>query len=806
MLASYNWIREFVDLKVSAEDLAEKLTMAGLEVEAVKKLGQGLEGVKTAKILKIAKHPNADRLSLCEVQCGKEVVSLVCGASNMKEGDKVVLAKPGTRLPNGLQIKVSTIRGVESNGMLCSETELGLAEKSEGIMILPRDIPDGKPLLEVLPLGDNLFEINVTPNRGDCLSMQGLAREVAANYHRTLKKRFPKIKEEKLKSQVKPTIRDPKQCPRYSCRIIQGIKVGPSPQWMVRRLESCGIRSINNIVDATNYVMLETGQPLHAFDLRQIHGGQIQVRSAKDKEIMKTLDGQERRLQRDDLVIADQDRILALAGVMGGEDSGVGETTTDLLLESACFSPSLVRKTSRRLALGTESSYRFERGVDPNGCKTALDRLSEVILSVAGPAQMGVAVDVYPKAISSQKILLRSKEIRRILGIEISPQEIGKFFEALGISTKKEKGGVLRCKVPTFRSDLTREIDLIEEAARLYGYNRIPVTFPKISLEDLSLSRFNPFQAMARLKSLLSDWGFTEVLHYSFTSASWLERFGLKAEPELHLVNPISEDLAVMRPALFPQMVQTIQSNFFRGSRELKLFEMRPVYHFTGKGERPYQEKWRLCMAIAGTRRPPHFLEKDELSPLEELRGLSLLDLKGYFKSLLDTLRPGAHLRETPLERPYFHPKRQLQWALDGEILGEMGQIHPQWMVELDLRAPVVLAEFSLELFLTESKISIQFQEISPFPTVWRDLNLIVDEATPSAAVLEAIQQGGGPFLRKAELFDVYRGQPLKEGSRALTYRLEYGATDRTLTDEEVNGARERLLKELNQKVGATLR
>jgi phenylalanyl-tRNA synthetase beta chain len=806
MRASYNWIKDFIDVDATPGELADKLTMAGLEIESTKILGRGLENVFTAKILKIAKHPNADRLSLCEVQCGREVVSLVCGASNMKEGDKVALAKPGATLPNGLTIKVSKIRQVESHGMLCSEVELGLADTSNGIMILPPDLPDGKPLLQAMPLADTLFEVNVTPNRGDCLSMLGLAREVAANYHRPLKIKVPAVKEGKIKSEVQVRIIDQALCPRYTCRVLQGIKLGPSPQWLARRLEFCGIRSINNIVDATNYVMLELGQPLHAFDLRQIHGGRIEVRRAKEKEAMKTLDGQVRQLQKDDLVIADQDRVLALAGVMGGEDSGIVDDTVDLLLESACFSPNSVRKTSKRLSLATESSYRFERGVDPNGCKAAMDRLTEVIQSVAGGGLAGKIVDLYPQPVKPQEIKLHPEEIRRVLGIDIPNDEIRPALEGLGIYLVFEKNNILSCKIPTFRPDLTREIDLIEEVARLYGYNRIPVSYPKISLKDLSATLFSSFQAMAQLRTLLTGWGFSEVLHYSFTSPQLLQRFGLQVDPQLHLVNPISEDLSVMRPALFPQLLQTLQTNFFKGGQELKLFEMRPVYGFSGKGPRPYRESWRLCLAMAGARRPLHFLEKDEAGPLEEFHGLTLLDLKGYFKSLLDALRPDISWEEAPLDRPYFHPKRQLQWGLKEGLLGEAGQVHPQLLAELDLKVPVVLAEINLDLFLTESKNSIQFQEISPFPTVWRDLNLIVDEATANSKVLAAIQGAGGPKLRKAELYDIYRGKPLQEGKKALTYRLEYGAMDRTLTDEEVNQAREKLLTELNQKVGATLR
>ncbi len=395
MKVSLNWIKEFVDIDVPSPEIADRLSMAGLAVDALVMTGDDWDGVFTAELLKVEKHPNADRLTLCEVKCGEETLSVVCGARNHKVGDKVALAKPGTKLPGGLTIQISEIRKVKSHGMLCSEKELGLAEAAEGILILPQGTPDGLPLREVLPPKDTILDLDITANRGDCLSMKGVAREVATIYRLPLNPRVPQVppKNPEQDPAIQVTIEAPPACGRYSCRVIRGVKIAPSPLWVQRRLMACGIRPINNVVDATNYTMLETGQPLHAFDLRQIRGGKIIVRFAKEGERFKTLDAQERVLSGNDLVIADAERGLALAGVMGGEDSGVQDDTRDLLLESACFDPTYIRKTSKRLGLQSESSYRFERNVDPNGCAAVLHRLSELIQDWAGAEAIGANAD-----------------------------------------------------------------------------------------------------------------------------------------------------------------------------------------------------------------------------------------------------------------------------------------------------------------------------------------------------------------------------------------------------------------------------
>lgn len=806
MKASVNWIKEFVKVDADAQAIADRLTRAGLEIEGLHAQGRGLEKVVTATLLKVDKHPQADRLTLCEVRTGDQVHQIVCGAKNHKAGDRVALALPGARLPNGLEIQETVIRKVKSGGMLCSEKELGFAAESEGILILPPETPEGVPLAEALGLDDTILEVNVTPNRGDCLSMRGLAREVAAGFDTSvgtpaagLQNAEPPRPGPAMEGQVRVQLQAPDLCPRYTCRLVRGVKVGPSPRWVQRRLEACGVRAINNIVDATNYVMLETGQPLHAFDLKQVRQGRLEIRRAQAGESIVTLDGKPRPLQEGDLVIADAERILALAGVMGGADSGVEPGTQDLLLESAYFAPDAVRKTAKRVGLQTESSYRFERGVDPNGCLEALNRLAALIQEWAGGAASSDAVDLYPQPVPPREIPLRRQTLTRILGYEIPTEAIRRSFRALGLDEKSASEEAATYAIPSYRGDLSREIDLVEEAARLYGYDKVPTKYPRISLNELPPPREHPFD---RIRRALVGWGFSEVLHYSFTSPELLRRFGFEVFEATTLLNPISEELAVMRPSLLPQMVQTLQSNVHRGNKDLKLFELRPVYLPKPEASPPFAERWRLCLGLSGSRRGLHFLEKEE--------GVSFLDLKGYLKALYGLTGPGE-LSESRGAQGFLHPKRQatLRWAPAGAAEREeglLGELNPVLGEELGLRVPVALAEISLDLFLTESKNPVKFQEVSPFPSIWRDLNLIVDESVSHGEILGQIRAHGGPWVRQAVFFDLYRGKPLEEGKKAMTFTLEYGSPERTLTDDEVNQARERLLENLKEKIGVSLR
>ncbi len=804
MLASLQWIREWVKVSASDQEIADRLSMSGLEIEALRPLGKGLSHVFTATLLQTEPHPHADRLTLCQVRGPDGVVSVVCGATNMKPGDRVALAVPGAHLPNGMVIKKAKIRQVESHGMLCSESELGLAASSQGILILDPAIPEALPIAQALGLEDTLLEVNVTPNRGDCLSMLGLAREIAAHFRLPLEtKRLSSV------GSVSASLAAPQvfveaseSCWRYSCRVIRGVKVGPSPQALRRRLESCGIRSINNVVDATNYLMLETGQPIHAFDLHQVKGERLVIRHAYPQETMQTLDGEERKLVIEDLVIADTQRVLALAGVMGGKDSGVENSTCDLLLESACFRPATVRKSAQRLALKTESSYRFERGVDPNACVDVLERLTSLIVSLAGAEAVGPISDHYPKPLMASKIILRRSRIYKVLGVDPDPTLWIPQLEGLGLQLKKVdveiKDQVWEVEVPTFRGDLLREIDLIEEVARLFGYENIPVSYPSVSIQNLPVRSAPHEVLLERLRERLTALGFAETLHYSFTSPELLAQFGLSADAGSFLLNPLSEDLSVLRPALFPQMVQTLQKNIFRGRENLRFFELRPVYSPHVEAHLGLKESWHLCLGMSGSSPEPHFSQKT--------RDVDCLDLKGVMEACFYDLssRP---MREVMSYINFLHPRRQFRYEQrdSGEVAWG-GELHPRTRMAWDLKGTVVLAEINLDLFLTESKNSIQFEEISPFPRIDRDLNLIVEESIQQVKVMELLRREGGDWVREVSLLDLYRGEPLPPGKKALTYRLQYGALDRTLTDEEVNQARERLLQKLNQEIGATLR
>jgi phenylalanyl-tRNA synthetase beta chain len=479
MKVTLNWLKEFVDISLPPKELADKLTLAGLEVEGMETVGAVPDSVITVKIEKMEKHPNADRLTLCEVSLGSERRKIVCGAKNMKEGDIVALAQPGSVLPDGKKIE-RQIRDVVSEGMLCSETELGLAEESNGLMILPPETPLGKPLSEAFPLSDTIFEINVTPNRSDCLSVLGIAREVSAITGNPLKLSTSRLPEGSfsLKDRLKVEVKDSLLCPRYTARMIQKVKIGPSPFWVQLRLRSVGMRPINNVVDATNYVMIERGQPLHAFDAEQIEKGLIRVERQNPPGTFKTLDELERNLEPSDLLIADPEKILAIAGVMGGLRSGISEKTHDLVLESAYFEPVAVRKTSKRLGLSTESSYRFERGVDPNGVLAASERLAELILAWAGGELSKEAIDTAAHPFSSKTLSLRPTRARTLLGYDSSEKEIEGILSRLQLQPKKSSEGSWQCQIPTYRRDLEREIDLVEEVARISGYERIPSILP----------------------------------------------------------------------------------------------------------------------------------------------------------------------------------------------------------------------------------------------------------------------------------------------------------------------------------------
>lgn len=786
MKISLQWLKEFVKIEIPAKELAHKLTHAGLEVESLQIIQRIPDSVRVVQIEKIEKHPQADRLSLCDVNLGNEKHLIVCGAKNMKVGDKVALAQPGTILPDGKKIERSKIRGIESAGMLCSEVELGLFEESNGLMILPSHLELGKALADQMDLEDVIFELNVTPNRADCLSIYGLAREVAAllgEKLNPLEVELPTAKfslEGKLKVEVESKV----GCPRYTARMIQGVKVQASPFEVRLRLQRLGLRSINNVVDATNYVMMEMGQPLHAFDASQIADGKIKVRQAKPEEKVKTLDGTERNLDASDLVISDEQKVLAIAGVMGADSSGVNDTSQNLILESAYFDAKLVRKTSRRLGLQSESSYRFERGIDPNATLLALDRLASLILKWAGGDLAQEVIDTAQKTFVGNSIVLRKNRLNQILGVEWSEGEIEKVLTSLSFEPKKT-GEAWTCLAPTYRQDLSREIDLIEEVARLVGYDKIQATLPKASLRVTQDKYESSLEESIR--PLLAQEGFLEVIHYSFAAEKEFKKISSEQEM-IRLENPLSEDLAIMRPCLLPSMLTCLQRNIARQNENLRLFELRNIYRSSDDGK--ISETKSLSLAMTGFRNAHAWnLAKENID---------FYDLKGLIEKVLEFYKlPEYELKLS--SSPFYHPGASASLWIEGHKVGDFGILHPQYAEDFDLKVPVVLGEFDLGSLTQIKALKVAFAEIPKFPAIDRDLTVVAQDSLASQEVIDAVFSLKIPLLKKIQCIDVYVGEPIEKGKKALTYSLLYLDAEKTLTDIEVNQAHEEVMNHLKK-------
>ncbi len=788
MKASLKWLKEFVDIELSPRELAHKLTHAGLEVESIQELGRIPDSVLVVQIEKIEKHPQADRLSLCDVNMGSEVKTIVCGAKNMKVGDKVSLAQPGTLLPDGKKIERSKIRGIQSEGMLCSEVELGLFEESNGLLILPKDFQVGKSLSSQLNVEDVIFEINVTPNRADCLSIYGIAREISAITGKPLKDLQVKLPPGtfSLEGKVKIEVKNPELCPSYTARMIQKVQIAPSPFEVRLRLERMGVRSINNVVDATNYVMLEFGQPLHAFDAHLIHEGKIIVRLAHAAEKVTTLDKEERELSSSDLLITDPKQSLAIAGVMGCASSGVSESTKDLILESAYFEPKSVRKTSKRLGLQSESSYRFERGVDPNALLMASDRLAYFILQWAGGELSKECLNTAKNEFPKTHLQVRLSRIHQILGVQFSAEKVEEVLKNLHLNPRVSAEQVWDCAIPTYRQDLQREIDLIEEVARLMGYDQITARLPESSLH-VSQDFYESFLE-EKIRPFLRIEGFYELINYSFGSAKEFKKCGLNPESFIELSNPLSEDLAVMRPSLIPSMLASLRYNISRQSEDLRLFELRSIYSKNKEGK--IQEKKSLVLAMSGKRNGRNWA-----LPVENV---DFYDLKGIVEKIFKNYKlPSFKLKLSSSH--YFHPGASASIWVEDQKVGDFGLLHPQFVEDFDLRVPVVLGEIDLEALLSLKKKRPQFEEISKFPWVDRDLTVVVSESLESDQIEKAIFDLQLPCLKKMNFVDVYRGDPIEKGKKALTYSLIYLDPEKTLTDLEVNENHQKVMDHLKQ-------
>ena len=797
MNVTLNWLKAYIDFEFSPRELADRLTMLGVEVESIKQLGAELEGVIVGSVTSIRPHPNADKLVLCQVDTGgTEALQIVCGAPNVREGMLAPVATIGATLPVGLTIKRAKLRGETSQGMLCSEKELGLSEDAAGLMELPTETPLGTPLSEALGLDDVVFELEITPNRPDCLSLVGIAREIRAETGNPLKLPTVDLKESSInvRDLTSVTIDAPDLCPRYAARIIQDVKVAESPAWLQQRLESVGIGVINNIVDVTNFVLMEYGQPLHAFDYHKLTENRIVVRRATDSEQITTLDEIERELTPDMLVIADAEKPVALAGIMGGYDSEITETTCDVLLESAYFNPSSVRATAKLLGISTEASYRFERGADPGIALTALDRAAQLIAELAGGTICEGTVDVYPGQQPLTEIQLRPERVNFVLGTTLEAAEMAQILHRLGfdVDTTEE---AYQVAVPTFRSDVTREIDLIEEIARVHGYDNIPTTLPKgdIPVPALNLKT----EVGRRVKHFLLSAGMMEAVNYSFCDPNCFDRIRLTTDDPLRntlkLRNPLSPEMSVLRTTLTPGLLENAQHNRNHQIDTIALFEIGSVFVHDGEEKEPQRVTGVLAGQIGeGVYSDPH-------------RAPDFFDIKGLVEGMLEVCGVvDWTLQKTDV--PTFHPGRNAEVQLGDRRLGVFGEVHPEVLENYDLPYKAYLFEFDLEGLADATTFAKRFEPISIYPKVARDLAIVVDKEILSDMPTELIYTTGGDSIDSVRLFDVYEGEQVPEGKKSLAYTITYHSATETLTDKAVNALHDKVVKRLNRELGAELR
>jgi len=801
MIFTLSWLKEYVDFDMSPEELAHSLTMGGLEVEAVECMGKGLENIVTAQILDIRPHPDASKLVLCDVTDGERNYDIVCGATNMKAGDKVALAKigaklpPGPKFPEGLKIKKAKIRGEVSEGMLCAENEIGLGEESDGIMILPETTNLGVNLVDELGLDDVVFEIGITPNRPDCLSLVGVAREVAALTGTTAK--YPDLSVEETGYDINHAatveLLDSGKCPRYSCRVIKGVTIAPSPPWLKTRLESSGIRSINNVVDVTNFVLLELGQPLHAFDYDLLSDHKIVIRPAEKGEVIETLDGVERKLTPDDLLICDAEKPIALAGVMGGATTEVSDKTTDILLESAYFDPVTVRKTSKATGLRSESSYRFERGVDPNGIINALNRASELIRTLAGGEIASGLIDEYPSPIEPGRVKLSLTRLNTMLGTNIQEKEVKLLTDGLGIEHLGTAGGEMEFLIPTYRVDIAREIDLVEEIARLHGYDNIPTTLPAVHMKSDATDA--GFAVRQKFKRLLASGGFYEVINYSFDDPGLLSLFG--KEETVRILNPLTAESSAMRTSLLPGIIRNAVLNLNHQAQDIRLFETGKAYFARGADKLP-KETTKLAAAAAG-RRITEYWDKEEID---------FFDLKSILESAFESLSISKDAKfHSSHALGFLHPGKSAVIMLGDAQVGYIGEIHPELRDKLDISKRLYVFEVDLDLISALSEAHKKtFTPLPKFPSVRRDIALIVDSQIPVSGILDEIEKTGSGLIEDAQVFDVFTGGSVQEGKKSVAVSLQLRAADKTLTEEEINKAQEKTLKNLELALGAELR
>ncbi|MFL5454530.1 MAG: phenylalanine--tRNA ligase subunit beta [Myxococcales bacterium] len=805
MRISVNWLRELCPTDLDVPEIARRLTLAGFEVEAIEQRTLP-DGIVSAKIVSAEKVPGSDHLSVTRVDDGTGTHQVVCGAQNFQVGDVVPMARPGTTLPGGMRIERAKLRGIESSGMLCSGRELGLSEDHSGLLLLPRETPVGVDIGKLLGLPDTVFEINVTPNRPDALSHFGTARELSAltgTPARLPPSSLDDSGEHVIDAAARVDVEDAERCPRYVARVIEGVRIGPSPLALQERLRGCGVRPISNVVDATNLVLLELGHPLHAFDLEKLTGARIIVRRARKGEPMTTLDGKERTLSEDDLVIADAERPVALAGVMGGATSEVSDRTTRILLESAVFDPPGVRRTARRHGLHTEASHRFERGADEQAARVAADRCAELIVKLAGGKVLPGAIDRYPSPRPLAKIWVRPARISAVLGTQVDAAEVEKRLLSLGLEPLDGNPTRRLWCAPSWRRDLTREIDCVEEIARLRGFDTIPIEVPKAGVGETA-AILPQRRVTAAARAALAARGFDEALNYSFVAERELAALIPQEKPIL-VANPLTVEQGAMRTTLVAGLLRNVGHALKHGAQDARLYELGRVYRARPSGAYPSGElAWpadeprRLALVGAGHRAPRSWAAPHE--PVD------FYDLKGAVEDVLRAMAiEGA--RFVPAERPWLHPAASAEVVVGGTTCGALGQIHPRVAQAFDVPVGIVAAELEWELLLAGSRALRQMGGVPRFPAVARDLAFVVGATTPAEEMLREIRSADEKgLIEDITLFDVYRGAQVPEGKKSVAYGLTLRATDRTLTDAEADALCTAVKDRLKGRLGAEIR
>jgi len=794
MKVPMSWLNDYVDINMSPEEYAAGMTISGSKVESIQKMGEEIQNVVVAKILSIEKHPDADSLQICQVDFGNEQTQIVTGATNIKVGDYVPVAKHGSKLPGGITIKKTKLRGVESNGMMCSIGELGLTKEDyphaaeDGIFILEGQPPLGTDIKEVLGLNENVIEFEITSNRPDCFSVIGLARESAATFDKKLF--YPEVKVQESGGDVNDfasvEVLAPDLCPRYAARVVRNVKIQPSPKWLRDRLRACGVRPINNIVDITNYVMLEYGQPMHAFDLNYLAGRKIVVRRAKDNEVIRTLDDQERVLDSNMLVIADAEKPVAVAGVMGGANSEITDDTHIILFEAANFNASSVRLTAKKLGMRTEASSRFEKGLDVHLVEQALDRACQLVDELGAGEVVAGIIDVNNSNPKPIQLLLRPDKINTFLGTALKAEEMVDILRKLEFEVNSED---MMITVPSFRSDIETEADIAEEIARIYGYNNIPSTL--LSGETTQGQKTYKQKIESKVKDCLVGQGLSEIITYSFTNPKVFDDLNIPSDSVLRnavtITNPLGEESSIMRTTTLASMLEVLSRNYSHRIDEVALFELGTIYlpKSLPVNELP-EEKVMVTVGMYG--------------------GVDFYDLKGIVEELLHTLGIKEYTVEKESQNPSFHPGRTAKLYVNGKELGIFGEVHPAVLenFEIGIRSYVAMLDFNL--LCNASNLNVKYKPLPKYPAVTRDISMLVNEQVMVKEIETVIKKCSGKLLEELKLFDVYKGKQIPEGMKSVAYSIVFRAADRTLTDEDVNHVFDKIVKALQENLGAQLR